>query len=394
MNNPTEILTSIEEFRRDHPDPKKTAFLIMKFKDDEQYHNIVRCVKEAFLEFDIDLVRADDRQYHDDLFLNVLTYIHGSGMGVAIFDRIDTNEFNPNVSLEVGYMMALSKPICFLKDATLPTLPTDLFGKLYKPFSTFRPDLTINKDVAKWITDKRLDFRCYQCSILVDYNITIRGFNQQFLDELIAGIKLLSPNVQVKLLKVRQSQDMEHTVIDFEANRVFYEHLKDLHENDRLSIVCGCKVLDVSPVEQENPIVSFISHGGHEAFYACHLQYIEGFEKSAQEATRHLTNRTSNIDEIEIFVTYENDFFYYHSNYVKPGFIYVTKIQTLEKNLFNVLKMLTGYFGTNSQSKPTEENLVIAHHFKVKYILDQRAITNNSIVLDYCGTNRIFTVDT
>jgi hypothetical protein len=291
-------------------------------------------------------------------------------------------------------MMALSKPICFLKDETLPTLPTDLFGKLYKPFNTYKPELTINKNVSQWIRDKKLDFRCYQCSILVDYNLTANGYNQEFLDELIGGVKLLSPEVQVKLLKVRQSQDMANTVLDFEANRAFYEHLKDLHEKDKLSVVCGCKILDVSPVGEENPIVAFISHGGHEAFYSCHLQYIEGFEKSAQEATRHLTNRTSKIEEIQIFATFANGFCYYHSNFVKSGFIYVTKIQTMEKNLLNVLKMLTGFYGTNSLNKPTEEELVIAHHFKVTYMLDKRALANNNIVLDYCGTNRVFTVDT
>lgn len=86
-------------------------------------------------------IRADDKQYHDDddLFSNILTYIHGCGFGIAVFERIEIDELNPNVALEVGYMVALGKSICFLKDNTLRTLHADLVGKLYRVFDSLDP---------------------------------------------------------------------------------------------------------------------------------------------------------------------------------------------------------------------------------------------------------------
>ena len=61
-------------------------------------------------------LRADDKEYNPSLFDNVQTYLHGCGLGVAIFERIEEDAFNPNVALEVGYMMAMDKPVCLLKD--------------------------------------------------------------------------------------------------------------------------------------------------------------------------------------------------------------------------------------------------------------------------------------
>ncbi|MCX5713215.1 MAG: hypothetical protein NT033_00025 [Candidatus Omnitrophica bacterium] len=88
-------------------------------------------------------LRADDKCYHDDLFPNILTYLWGCSIGIAVFERLEADEFNPNVSLEVGYMRALGKPICLLKDKTLRTLQTDLIGKLYTPFDPQNPEGSI-----------------------------------------------------------------------------------------------------------------------------------------------------------------------------------------------------------------------------------------------------------
>jgi hypothetical protein len=94
------------------------------------------------------------KKYHDDLFGNVLTYLHGCAFGVAVFERLEAEEFNPNVSLEVGYMRALRKSVCLLKDNTLKTLHTDLAGKLYKEFDPQNPTTSIPKELEKWLRDK------------------------------------------------------------------------------------------------------------------------------------------------------------------------------------------------------------------------------------------------
>lgn len=102
----------------------------------------------------ITAVRADDKQYHDDLLQNIQTYIYGCGFGIAVFERIEEENFNPNVSLEVGYMLALRKPVCLLKDKTLRTLHADLIGKLYRVFDPQDPLKTISSELSKWMKDK------------------------------------------------------------------------------------------------------------------------------------------------------------------------------------------------------------------------------------------------
>ena len=80
----------------------------------------------------------------------------GCSFGVALFDRINSNYFNPNVSLEIGYMMSLEKPILFLKDKTLVSLQTDLVGKLYAEFDFQDAKTTLTKRIDKWLADNEM----------------------------------------------------------------------------------------------------------------------------------------------------------------------------------------------------------------------------------------------
>lgn len=76
-----------------------------------------------------------------------------------MFERIEAERFNLNVALEVGYMFALRKPVCLLKDRTLSKLHADLIGKLFRKFDTQKPAETIPPAVFKWLSDKRLPKR-------------------------------------------------------------------------------------------------------------------------------------------------------------------------------------------------------------------------------------------
>ena len=91
---------------------------------------------------------------HDDLFWNIMTYIYGSGFGIAVFERIEEQEFNPNISFEVGYMLGLRKRVLLLKDKKLKNLNTDLMGKLYKTFDPQNISKTVRPALQKWLKDK------------------------------------------------------------------------------------------------------------------------------------------------------------------------------------------------------------------------------------------------
>jgi hypothetical protein len=146
----------LSKFNKDHSDYKKCAFLMMKYEDSPIQTKIVIKLKDLFRKHGLELLRADEKHYSDDLLTNIRTYMHGCGFGVAIFDRINSEYFNPNVSLEIGYMMALKRPILFLKDITLKSLQTDLVGKLYEEFDFQNYKKAFDKSVIKWLVNHEL----------------------------------------------------------------------------------------------------------------------------------------------------------------------------------------------------------------------------------------------
>ena len=153
-NLPPELADSMMKFKADHPDSSKSAFIIMRFGKTKAHNEIAESIRAEFEKLGVKALRADDKDYHDDLLSNILTYVYGCGFGVAVFERLEQEEFNPNIALEVGYMMGLRKPILLLKDKTLKNLNTDLIGRLYKEFDPQNISESIGPQLKRWMSDK------------------------------------------------------------------------------------------------------------------------------------------------------------------------------------------------------------------------------------------------
>jgi hypothetical protein len=151
--HPPEIAMSLDRLRTKYPDPKKLGFLVMRFTAAKPFARIVEVIKEAAGKHGLAVVRADEQEFHADLWGNVRTYLHGAGFGVAVYERIETDEPNANVGLEVGYLLAMNKPVLLLKDKTLEETQSDLAGKLYKNFDPHDPEGTIPELLNKWLED-------------------------------------------------------------------------------------------------------------------------------------------------------------------------------------------------------------------------------------------------
>lgn len=149
-----EIATGLERFRADYPIGAKTAFIIMQFGSTKPYGEVVTCIRDTLKVRGVTALRADDKEYMDDLFANIKTYMHACDFGIAVLDRITEDDFNPNVSLEVGYMLGMGKDVLLLKDRTLRSLHSDLAGKLYKQFDTTNVSGTMPEQINKWLSDK------------------------------------------------------------------------------------------------------------------------------------------------------------------------------------------------------------------------------------------------
>jgi hypothetical protein len=127
---------------------------MMRFGKSTAHMSILQGIRSALDPQQFVALRADDKQYNDDVLLNILTYVYGCRFGIAVFERIEGDDFNPNIPFEVGYMTGLGKSVCFLKDKTLKTLHTDLIGRLYWEFDTQDCGSSIPPVLRKWMSDK------------------------------------------------------------------------------------------------------------------------------------------------------------------------------------------------------------------------------------------------
>jgi hypothetical protein len=141
----------LREFLADHPDPERNVFVMMRFHDSKQLDEAHLAIKETLAERGLHAVRADDRDYTGELWSNIEVYLTCSRYGIAIFEDIDRRDFNPNVALELGYMMGRRKRCLILKEQRLPELPSDVIHRLYKPFDMFNVKSSVTREVARWI---------------------------------------------------------------------------------------------------------------------------------------------------------------------------------------------------------------------------------------------------
>jgi hypothetical protein len=118
----------------DYPNAAFNAFLMMRFADSVANQKVVRSLRTALRRYGLTPPRADQKAYSESLWENVKFYMNACDLGVAVFEQLVEEDYNPNVSLELGHMLALGKKVLLLKEHHLPRLPSDIVGHLYKEF--------------------------------------------------------------------------------------------------------------------------------------------------------------------------------------------------------------------------------------------------------------------
>lgn len=142
----------LRRFLEDHPDPDRNVFVMMRFADTVQMNQIYQSIKDALAELGMKAVRADDRDYTGELWSNIEVYLTGCKYGIAVFEDVEQRDFNPNVSLELGYLMGRGKRTLLLKEKRLPKVPSDVVHRLYKEFDIFDIDASIKREIGRWIS--------------------------------------------------------------------------------------------------------------------------------------------------------------------------------------------------------------------------------------------------
>jgi len=153
---PAAIRFPVLKLLQDYPAYNTNCFVIMSFASTRLHNAVFKSIQGILKQHGINALRADERDYADDLFMNIETYIYGCSFAVAVFERLEGETFNPNVSFEVGYMYGLGKPVCLLKERTMRQLHADIIGKLYIAFDIQNIEGTLPKGLEKWLKDNKI----------------------------------------------------------------------------------------------------------------------------------------------------------------------------------------------------------------------------------------------
>lgn len=139
---------------------KFNAFLMMNFERTKVNAKLVEVVTAEAKRYGVRIFRADGHSYKDELWPNVKHYMDACDLGIAVLDV--GSQLNPNVSLEVGYMMAKAgqrdngNKILFLKERKLERLSSDLVGKLYEEFDSDNLEESLHNAIERWLRNLKI----------------------------------------------------------------------------------------------------------------------------------------------------------------------------------------------------------------------------------------------
>jgi protein-tyrosine-phosphatase len=134
-------------------DAGASVFLMIRFREAEQFETIAKVLAETLDQYALALVRADYKYHYDELWANVRHCMDTSAYGIAIFEHMAEPTLSPNVSLELGYMLAKGKRCLLLKEKRVPSLQADLVGHLCHEFDSDRIPETVSAEVRHWLRD-------------------------------------------------------------------------------------------------------------------------------------------------------------------------------------------------------------------------------------------------
>lgn len=155
------IITKSSEDLLSVSDYNTNVFIMTPFREDARHREMIQIIKSKLNEHGFNAWVASDKKLNNQLWLNVQAFMLSCKYGIAIFTRdeekrgniveIKSSIFNPNVSIELGFMLSRGKEVLILKDKALKKLPTDMMGSLYENFDLDNPINSLPTIIEKWI---------------------------------------------------------------------------------------------------------------------------------------------------------------------------------------------------------------------------------------------------
>jgi len=144
------LRTYLEGFVEAYPHLDRNVFIMMPFGG-EVAATMHDYISKALDEHGLIPLRADDRTFAPSLWWNVVTYMLGSSYGIVVYEPEGDVPFNPNVSIEAGFMSALDRPVLFLLNQYHQKLPVDWSGHLFKVYRPANLASSITECISDWI---------------------------------------------------------------------------------------------------------------------------------------------------------------------------------------------------------------------------------------------------
>lgn len=157
------IINASEDLLAESP-YDKNVFIMTPFREDPRYQ-----LMEMVIKVELDNHRfkgwiASDKMLHNDLWPNTQAFMLACKYGIAVFTASEEQEgditqlkekvYNPNVSIELGFMLSRGKEVLILKDEKLETLMADMMGSLYEDFDLQKTRKTLPPIIERWVNDR------------------------------------------------------------------------------------------------------------------------------------------------------------------------------------------------------------------------------------------------
>jgi hypothetical protein len=156
---------SISSFLGEHPF-ERNVFVMTRFPlvDDElgPVMPALEAIRPALADHGLTAHLASDRQLDDDLLGNVAAHMWACRFGVGLLEDRRGRGLNYNVVFEVGGMLVTGRRCALLKDASAPTLPSDIAGQIYKSVD-FSSSAEVGASMHRWAADDLGFGRCQRC---------------------------------------------------------------------------------------------------------------------------------------------------------------------------------------------------------------------------------------
>lgn len=132
---------------------EQNVMLITRFPKGPEDHfaQLIPRLREVVAGHGLTLQVASDGLAEDTLWANVVTYMWASKYAIVLMDSAD-GVLNSNVLIEIGGMLMTGRRCAILRDVSVPAMPSDLVGHIYKATDLSDHDSSA-EEIHKWIRD-------------------------------------------------------------------------------------------------------------------------------------------------------------------------------------------------------------------------------------------------